>query len=91
LSTLKEAIAFREASKAETGISGSIWQIEAERVFHRGDMRLLTPERCTEANLRAYWEGRSLDDGTPIWECLVTPPVKMVRCVLTEHDLKPCS
>ena len=55
--------------------------MEADRVYHRGDMRLLTPERCTEANLRAYWDGKPLEGGTPVWGSMVTPPVKMVRCV----------
>ena len=48
----------REATKRETGLTGSIWEIEAGCVYHRGDMRLLTPERCNDVNLRAYWEGR---------------------------------
>lgn len=66
--------------KAETGIAGSIWEIETERIHHRGDMRLLTRN---EANLRAYWEGKQLVGSTPIWECMVVPPVKMIRCVLS--------
>jgi hypothetical protein len=82
LASLEEAIAFRDATRVETGTTGGIWEIEADRVHHRGDMRLLTPERCNERNLRAYWEGKPLDDGAPVWECMVLPPVKMVRCVL---------
>jgi hypothetical protein len=61
--------------------------VEADSIHHRGDMRLLTPERCTEANLRMYWEGKPLDGGIPIWECMVAPPVKMVRCVLAEEEV----
>lgn len=82
VATLEEAIAFRQKTKAETGITGTIWEVEADRVYHRGDMRLLTPECCTESHLRAYWEGRPLDGGVPVWECMVIPPVKMVRCVV---------
>jgi hypothetical protein len=82
VATLEEAIAFREATKAETGITGAIWEVEADHIYHRGDMRLLTPERCTDANLRAYWEGKPLAGGTPVWECMVAPPVKMVHCVV---------
>lgn len=81
VATLEEAIAFRQATKAEAGITGAIWEVQADHIYHRGDMRLLAPERCTEAKLRAYWEGMPLDGGTPVWECVVAPPVKMVRIV----------
>jgi hypothetical protein len=89
VATLEEAIAFRQATKAEVGITGAIWAVEAGTICHRGDMRLLTPEHCTEANLRAYWEGKPLDGGTPIWECMVSPPVTMVMCVVPDDAAVP--
>jgi hypothetical protein len=94
MATLDEAIAFRDGTKRKTGLVGSIWEIDADSVQHRGDMRLLTPDRCSEANLRAYWEGRPLDGGEPTWECLVIPPVKMIRCIVpvdhsSDRDTNP--
>ena len=84
VATLEEPIAFRQATKAETGITGAIWEAEGESIYHRGDMRLLTPERCTETNLRAYWEGKPLDGGTPIRSCIFAPTVTMARCVVPD-------
>jgi hypothetical protein len=84
VSTLEEAIAFRQLMKAETGITGEIWEAEGESICHRGDMRRLTPEHCNEANLMAYWEGKPLEGGIPIWECMVVPPLTMVRCVVPD-------
>jgi hypothetical protein len=86
LATLEEAVAFRNATRAETGIAGSIWEVEAGRVFHRGDMRLLTAGRSTEANLRAYWNGAPLDGTDPVWECLALLPVTAIRCVIAEDE-----
>ncbi len=86
LATLEEAVAFREGMNVGTGMIGSIWEIEATQIHHRGDMRLLTRD---EANLRTYWEGKPLAGQTPIWECMVVPPVKMIRCVLAEDQAKP--
>ncbi len=82
VASIEEAIAFRDLTQSETGITGSIWEIAAERIVHRGDMRRLTPEQCSEENLRAYWQGLPLDYRTPIWECMVIPPVTMVCCVM---------
>jgi hypothetical protein len=83
LASVEEALAFRTAAQAETGISGSIWELEEHCVHHRGDMRLLTP-KCSEANLRAYWERRPYDSDEALWEYLIIPPVRMVRCVEPE-------
>jgi hypothetical protein len=88
LATLEEAVAFRDKTKLETGMNGSIWEIRAATVHHRGDMRLHMPDQSSEADLIAYWEGKERGDGNPVWECLVVPPVTMVRC-LVEADVSP--
>ena len=86
LATIEEAITYREEMRRETDIAGPIWEVEADKVYHPGGMRLLTPERLSEENLRAYWLGLPFngDSEHAIWECMVIPPVKMVRCVVHE-------
>lgn len=86
LATLLEAVAFRARTKVECGIAAPIWETEAEKVYHCGDMRLVSQSFSSEANLRMYWEGQSPDPENAIWECLVKPPVKMVRCVVLEQE-----
>lgn len=82
LGSVQEAIQFRDGIRANRGRGGSIWEVEAERIHHRGDMRWLAPQTCNAAHARAYWQGEAVDDGgNPIWECLVVPPVTMIRCV----------
>jgi hypothetical protein len=80
LSSLEEATVFRELTRETTGITGSIWTVEVEQVHHRGDMRLLVANP-SDAGIRAYWQGLSLDGGRPIWECLVRPPVTIIEAV----------
>ncbi|WP_397570404.1 hypothetical protein [Schlesneria sp. T3-172] len=84
VATLKEALAFRQATLMESGLTGSIWEVEAESISHRGDMRLLTYTNYSQANLLAYWEGKALDGGEPIWECMIKPPVTMIKCVVQD-------
>ena len=82
LASIDEAVAFRNAMRRETGRNGSIWEVEARCIHHRGDMRLLIPERSSEETFRAYWEGLPLDQNQAIWECLAVPPVTMVACLV---------
>lgn len=82
--TINEAIEFCDSTTQESGIVGSIWEVEADRIHHRGDMELLMPGRSTEPDLFAYWNGKPQDGVKPTWECLVVPPVKMICRVETD-------
>lgn len=84
LASLSEAIAFRDSLIKATGTSGSIWEVEADAIYHRGDMRLISPDNYDQSTLHAYWEGKAREGGTPVWECLVKPPIKMVQRVLAK-------
>jgi hypothetical protein len=62
--------------------SGNIWEIESALGF-RADMRLLTLNGSLlnlSNNAHRYWDGISGGD-SPIWEILLTPPVKVIRRV----------
>jgi hypothetical protein len=85
LASPEGAIAFRDDAK----LTGSIWEFEAECVHHKGDMCQLYAELFDEDRLLAYWKGEPLGVVPPIWECLVVPPVTMVRCVVAQNEAKP--
>lgn len=82
LSSLEEAAAFLRDMKAD-GLNGVIWEVEAESIAHRGDMRLVAPG-CLDADLHSYWQGLP-GSSSPIWECMVKLPVRMVLRVDTEN------
>ena len=59
----------------------SIWIVEAPGPLFRGDMNLLGAGHHPEERLRAYWDGKALDESAAIWEYLLVPPVTLVRIV----------
>ncbi|MGW6619598.1 hypothetical protein ACWF99_00115 [Nocardia sp. NPDC055002] len=79
---------------AEAGQQGTIWEIEAEQPGFRADMSLLKSLPRTGDALqlaRIYWAQLDAYDrsqlppefGPPVWEHLLTPPVRVVRAVPT--------
>ncbi|MGF0316035.1 hypothetical protein [Nocardia fluminea] len=72
---------------------GTIWQIETEQPGFRADMSLVRAVRRTRDTLqlaRMYWaqydnydrSGLPSQCGPPVWEYLLTPPVRVVRAVV---------
>ncbi|MGK8509676.1 hypothetical protein ACRS5S_17055 [Nocardia asiatica] len=86
---LEEARQFAESKRC-----GTIWEIEAEQPGFRADMSLLKAEPRTGNTLqlaRFYWGQLNDHDrsqfppqfGPPVWEHLLTPPVRVIRPVPT--------
>lgn len=66
---------------------GEIWEVEAERVAHRGDMNLLDVGRSwldTCAYLHFYWQG--LATANPVWEVLLPFPIRVVSLIRRISD-----
>ncbi|WP_280504969.1 hypothetical protein [Nocardia farcinica] len=99
---LEEARQFAEAEQR-----GTIWEIEVEQPGFRADMSLLKAEPRTGNTLqlaRYYWGQLNDQDrsqfppefGPPVWEHLLTPPVRVIRRVGIgnhpgEHEIGPRS
>ncbi|MGW0328997.1 hypothetical protein [Nocardia sp. NPDC003183] len=97
-SHLRSVFAFERLDEArrfaESEQMGTIWEIDVEQPGFRADMSLLKGEPQTRNTLelaRLYWEQINDDDrsrfppefGPPVWEHLLTPPVRVVRRMST--------